>query len=158
MKKTCIKYRAASNFKAWNTCVINGVLSEEQKDIIMSCLADGEDFIPSMVGLPEVKFGAENEDDQPFFELTRDGFHEVETPDALDTQVDITPEELVEAFQKNKARWWQYITVTEWCSECETEITMEWNVDKMGYKAFCPVCGGSCSATCASIAVRTGLM
>lgn len=31
--------------------------------------------------------------------------------------------------------------VTEWCPNCETEIELIWNVEKMGYKAFCPVCG-----------------
>ena len=31
--------------------------------------------------------------------------------------------------------------VTEWCPHCESEITMTWDVQSMGYKAFCPVCG-----------------
>ena len=31
--------------------------------------------------------------------------------------------------------------VTEWCPHCESEITMTWDVESMGYKAFCPVCG-----------------
>lgn len=31
--------------------------------------------------------------------------------------------------------------VTEWCSECETEIEMNWDVKTMGYKAYCPRCG-----------------
>lgn len=32
-------------------------------------------------------------------------------------------------------------TVTEFCSNCETEIEMKWDVETRGYKAFCPVCG-----------------
>lgn len=32
-------------------------------------------------------------------------------------------------------------TVTEVCPHCENEIEMRWNTDKMGFKAFCPVCG-----------------
>lgn len=32
-------------------------------------------------------------------------------------------------------------TVVEFCSNCEHEIEMRWNVKKDGYKAFCPVCG-----------------
>lgn len=32
-------------------------------------------------------------------------------------------------------------TVVEYCSSCETEIEMRWDVKKMGYKAYCPVCG-----------------
>ena len=31
--------------------------------------------------------------------------------------------------------------VTEWCSNCESEIEMRWNTDDRGYQAFCPVCG-----------------
>lgn len=31
--------------------------------------------------------------------------------------------------------------VTEVCPHCESEITMTWDTDTMGFKAFCPVCG-----------------
>jgi len=31
--------------------------------------------------------------------------------------------------------------ITEWCSHCENEVTMEWDVEQDGYKAFCPFCG-----------------
>lgn len=31
--------------------------------------------------------------------------------------------------------------VTEWCSNCNTEIEMAWDVETFGYKAYCPVCG-----------------
>ena len=33
------------------------------------------------------------------------------------------------------------LTVAEVCPHCESEITMEWNVKTLGYKAYCPVCG-----------------
>ena len=33
------------------------------------------------------------------------------------------------------------LTVTEVCPHCESEITMEWNMKTLGYKAYCPVCG-----------------
>ena len=33
-------------------------------------------------------------------------------------------------------------TVTEFCPHCENEITMMWDVETRGYKAYCPVCGG----------------
>lgn len=33
--------------------------------------------------------------------------------------------------------------VTEVCPNCESEVTMVWDVKQDGYKAFCPVCGGS---------------
>ena len=32
-------------------------------------------------------------------------------------------------------------TVTEWCSNCESEIEMRWDTDTRGFEAFCPVCG-----------------
>ncbi len=32
-------------------------------------------------------------------------------------------------------------TVTEFCPHCENEIEMRWDTDRLGYKAFCPVCG-----------------
>ena len=32
-------------------------------------------------------------------------------------------------------------SVTEYCSNCENEVTMNWDVNKQGYQAFCPVCG-----------------
>lgn len=32
-------------------------------------------------------------------------------------------------------------TVTEVCPHCESEIEMRWDTDKMGFKAYCPVCG-----------------
>lgn len=31
--------------------------------------------------------------------------------------------------------------VTEYCSECETEVEMRWDTDTMGFMAFCPHCG-----------------
>ena len=30
---------------------------------------------------------------------------------------------------------------TEWCPHCEYESSIEWNVIKYGYQAFCPHCG-----------------
>ena len=31
--------------------------------------------------------------------------------------------------------------VAEWCPNCNTEIEMAWDVETLGYKAYCPVCG-----------------
>lgn len=31
--------------------------------------------------------------------------------------------------------------VTEWCGDCNNEITMDWEVKERGFKAYCPVCG-----------------
>lgn len=31
--------------------------------------------------------------------------------------------------------------ISEYCSHCENEVTMIWDVAKLGYQAFCPICG-----------------
>lgn len=31
--------------------------------------------------------------------------------------------------------------IAEWCPNCNTEIEMAWDVETLGYKAYCPVCG-----------------
>lgn len=87
-------YRDASNYKVYNSCVIKGALTEEQKTTILAALKDGEFFIPHIVGLPERKFGTETIDDHPFFVLTADDFEPTDEPPTLD----ITCEELSERF------------------------------------------------------------
>lgn len=37
---------------------------------------------------------------------------------------------------------WLPELVAEICPHCESEVTLEWDVEARGYKAFCPVCGG----------------
>lgn len=46
-------------------------------------------------------------------------------------------------------------TVTEYCSECESEITLFWDVDRDGYKAYCPYCG-AVLMLCDECSHRTG--
>lgn len=48
------------------------------------------------------------------------------------TDVTVEPE-----FEPNRT----YI-VNEVCPHCENEIEMYWNTDTLGFRAFCPVCGG----------------
>lgn len=31
--------------------------------------------------------------------------------------------------------------VVEYCSECDTEVEMRWDVERDGYLAYCPHCG-----------------
>lgn len=31
--------------------------------------------------------------------------------------------------------------VVEWCPNCDTEIEMAWDVETLGYKTYCSVCG-----------------
>lgn len=39
--------------------------------------------------------------------------------------------------------YYRTYTVTEVCPYCENEIEMRWDTDRLGYKAFCPVCGNT---------------
>lgn len=34
------------------------------------------------------------------------------------------------------------MNVTELCPWCEEEINLEWDIRRLGYQAYCPVCGG----------------
>lgn len=43
-------YRDADNYKVHNSCVIKGVLTPAQIDIILGCCDAGEYFIPNQVG------------------------------------------------------------------------------------------------------------
>lgn len=95
-------YRDASNYKVWNLVVLAGQISEEQKKRIFGCLEDGENFIPRQVGLPEKRFETINEDDGPFFELdTAYAFEDTKE----EPTVDITVDEMVEAFLQHKGHW-----------------------------------------------------
>lgn len=46
-----------------------------------------------------------------------------------------------DAAQTPEVEWLPEL-VTEICPHCESEVTLEWDVEARGYKAFCPVCGG----------------
>ena len=94
-------YRDASNYKVYNECVINGIVTAKQREEIVDCLSEGEYFIPSQVGLSEKRFDDWTEDDHPWFELYDCDFHitkEVPT-------VAITADELVNAFKEAKDNW-----------------------------------------------------
>lgn len=97
-------YRDASNYKIWQSCIINGELTEDQKSDIVESLIDQEYFIPEMVGLPGQTFadlGYRSYDDDPeYFE-----FVDFDTTEN-DAEVDITPFELVERFQKSRESQW----------------------------------------------------
>lgn len=74
-------YRDADNYKVHNSCVIKGVLTPEQINVILSCCDAGEYFIPNQVGLPERKFEKiDPQVDHCWFELTRDDFEYTDQP------------------------------------------------------------------------------
>lgn len=116
-KNTIINYlyRDASNYKVRNSCVINGVLTKDQQKTILNCLHEGEYFIPSLVGLPEVKFDEyDSEEDHEWFELGEFSF---ETTRAR-ADVAITAQDLVAAFINCKGRWEDiYYSIDENTSE-----------------------------------------
>lgn len=95
-------YRDGSNYKVHNECVIEGELTEPQQDIILACRDDDIYFIPSDVGLPEVRFDSWDEQyDHDWFELYDYAFSSTDAnPD-----VHITAAELVEAFLAHKEEW-----------------------------------------------------
>lgn len=93
-------YRDASNYKVLNSAVIRGELSEEDQRTILSCLEDGEYFIPSQVGLDEERFGSWTEDDHCWFEL-EPGFAEPTNA----TPSNLTCEQLVANFLTAKDNW-----------------------------------------------------
>ena len=103
MKNTKINYlyRDASNYKVSNTAIINGLLSQEDIQEIVSCLYDGDWFIPSLVGLPENRFEKWTVDDHPWFKLTDYGFEPTDEP----ATVTITSAELLDNFRKLKDHW-----------------------------------------------------
>ena len=96
-------YRDADNYKVFNECVIEGLLSEEQKKQILGCRIDGEWFIPHMVGLPGNQFGSwDPESDHPLFELYEHSFEATR----LSPTVDVKATDLVTAFDLcNKSNW-----------------------------------------------------
>lgn len=96
-------YRDACNYKVYNECVVEGTITEEQQKMILECLDEGEYFIPSKVGLPEEKFGTEDDPDvdHEWFELGEGDFSRTfENP-----TVSITANELVQAFLRCKDKW-----------------------------------------------------
>lgn len=99
-------YRDAHNYKVHNECIIRGVLSDDQQRQIREALLDEQDFIPSLVGLPEVKFEDYDEEaDGPWFELDEDSFEITEQPHTVDT----TAEQLTAMFAFYKGKWHQHI-------------------------------------------------
>lgn len=96
-------YRDASNYKAFNTAVLRGLLSKEQIREIISCLEEEERFIPEQVGLPADRLDRYErcEDDTCWLELYESGFE----PTNQKATVEITAEELLERFRKAKDNW-----------------------------------------------------
>lgn len=102
-------YRDADNYKVYNSCIIRGSLTQEQREAILDCLDSGEFFIPKAVGLPSCRFEDVTEADHDWFEMGREAFEET----ALEPTVEVTAGELVAAFQRCRDHWDKYIRYTE---------------------------------------------
>ena len=105
-KNTMIRYlyRDAENNKMFSACVLQGILTDDQKSEILACRHEGEFFIPGKVGLPERRFDTyDPEIDHPWFELWDDCFEEL----SVSPTVSVTASELVKAFSKCKDNWEQ---------------------------------------------------
>lgn len=95
-------YRDADNYKVHNSCVIKGVLTPEQINVILSCCDAGEYFIPNQVGLPERKFEKfAPQVDHGWFELNRDDFEYTDQP----ANVPVTAQKLTDYFIAAKGSW-----------------------------------------------------
>ena len=95
-------YRDADNYKVHNMCVVYGEVTDQQKEVIINSLEEGEYFIPAKVGLPERRF--ENYDpevDHKWFELCTDSFDDTDLPPT----VNITAAELADSFARWAGRW-----------------------------------------------------
>ncbi len=101
-------YRDASNYKQFESVILEGELSENDIGIIIKKLVDGVLFIPEQVGLESLqqKFDDLNDDDHIYHELHREGIGLVEAPPTIT----LSAKELVRNFQNvnwdvNKAYW-----------------------------------------------------
>lgn len=74
-------YRDASNYKVHNEAVLEGEITEEQVQDILSHTCDGEFFIPELVGLEGKRFNTyDPQEDTPFFEINECGFEKTDRP------------------------------------------------------------------------------
>lgn len=95
-------YRDADNYKVQNACVVMGEITDQQKAAIIKSLEDGVYFIPSKVGLPEMRFqDYDPEVDHQWFELYESGFDDTDLPPTVNVAV----AELVDGFSRWAGRW-----------------------------------------------------
>ena len=93
-------YRDASNYKTYNSVVLEGIMTTEMFEEMKSCCEDGIDlFIPEQLGLDLIRDWRTTEDDHPYAELT--DFELV--PNKPTT--DITVDELLRRFRLAKDNW-----------------------------------------------------
>ena len=92
-------YTDADNYKQWNKAVLEGEITEEQKNIIMDSLDTDNMFVPSLISLPENRFERLTPADHIWFEMKEISLTDEEADTGL------TVEEVAEGFQKQKGLW-----------------------------------------------------
>lgn len=98
----CYRYTDASNYHARNEAIICGILTSEQKRVILDCLDPDGLFVPGAVGLDvELPWEFDPQDDHPFWSLDEDSFEET----SQRPTVNISADAFVRAFVENKDRW-----------------------------------------------------
>lgn len=99
-------YRDGCNYKVFQSAIVAGLLTPDQMIRIRECCFEGDNFVPSKVGLPERSmedegFAHDEEIDTPFFELDTPAFEGTDK----DPTIVITAKELVDLFEIHKDRW-----------------------------------------------------
>ena len=95
-------YRDAGNYKAHHEVIVQGKITLA---LVQPCLEDGEHFIPSQVGLPDLQaqLGPANEDDHAWHELGPESFEPTTEP----ITVAITARTLLSRFRRAHAHGWE---------------------------------------------------
>ena len=94
-------YRDACNYKTFNAAILKGEMSQEDYARIQDCCDTGEYFIPSQVGLDEMRnWPYDPEVDHPWFEILGYGFVYTDAPSGA-----MTVSELVTAFEQCRGKW-----------------------------------------------------
>ena len=102
--KVTYRYADASNYHARNTAVLRGVMTEEQRRIVLDCLDGDGLFVPGAVGLDAtLPWAYDPQEDHPFWGLDEYSFEET----SQKPTVDVTVEAFVAAFVANKDKWEQ---------------------------------------------------
>ena len=92
-------YRDAGNYKSYQTIVVKGEITDEQRKRIAASLEDGLYFCPRQIGLPEKRNGKLCDLDHGYFELETDSFSLTERRASPIKGGAITAEELANRFE-----------------------------------------------------------
>lgn len=121
---------------------LHGELRRDQ----YSCIRDGLSYIETLAERDEVLENMWNE----FADVPMNPDTECMEEPFLDFPVGTHRKDIWHWFDERHSKGVAYLLygdaertyiVTEWCSNCGSEIEMRWDTDTRGFVAFCPVCG-----------------